>query len=116
MNRNEQPELPRNTRRYQRYEIETELIAAMLGTQCRELRGRSLNINEGGIGGVFAKGMDVGCAVNLQFSVPVVTTPVRVHGVVRNQSGYRYGFEFVDLTPEQRETISRTCRTLGLLQ
>jgi c-di-GMP-binding flagellar brake protein YcgR len=116
MNPNEQHDRPRNTRRYQRYEIETEMIAAVFGTERRELRGRSLNINEGGIGGVFAKGMDVGCSVNLQFSVPVVPTPVRVHGIVRNRTGYRYGFEFVDLTPEQRETISRTCRTLGLLQ
>ena len=83
MNPNEQHDRPRNTRRYQRYEIETEMIAAVFGTERRELRGRSLNINEGGIGGVFAKGMDVGCSVNLQFSVPVVPTPVRVHGIVR---------------------------------
>lgn len=88
----------------------------MLGVERRDLRGRSLNINEGGIGGVFAKEMDVGIPVNLQFSVPVVATPVRVHGIVRNRTGYRYGFEFVDLTPEQRETISRTCKTLDLLQ
>jgi len=114
VDRSEQNELPRNTRRYQRYEIDSELIAAMLGTERRELRGRALNINEGGIGGLFAKEIDVGISVNLQFSVPVVTSPVRVHGVVRNRTGYRYGFEFVDLTQEQRETISRTCKTLGL--
>ena len=70
----------------------------------------------GGIAGVFARGWDVGASVSLQFSVPVATTPVRVRGVVRNRTGYRYGFEFVELTPQQQETISRTCRTLGLLQ
>lgn len=88
----------------------------VLGTELRELRGRSLNINEGGLGGVFAKAMDVGSNVTLQFSVPVIARPVRVNGIVRNRNGYRYGFEFVDLTSEQRETINRTCKTLGLLQ
>jgi hypothetical protein len=105
-----------NSRRYQRYELETELRAAILGLEHREMRGRSLNINEGGIGGIFVAGWDVGTSVNLQFTVPIATTPVRVKGVVRNRTGYRYGFEFADLTAEERETISRTCRTLDLLQ
>jgi hypothetical protein len=105
-----------NSRRYQRYELETELRAAILGVEHREMRGRSLNINEGGIGGIFVAGWDVGTSVNLQFTVPIATTPIRVKGVVRNRTGYRYGFEFADLTAEERETISRTCRTLDLLQ
>jgi PilZ domain len=69
------------------------------------MRGRSLNINEGGIAGVFATGWDVGASVSLQFSVPVATTSVRVKGVVRNRTGYRYGFEFVELTSQQQETF-----------
>ena len=105
-----------NSRRFQRYELETELRAAILGVDNREMRGRSLNINQGGIAGIFVAGWDVGTSVNLQFSVPIATTPVRVKGVVRNRTGYRYGFEFADLTAEERETINRTCRTLDLLQ
>src|SRR5207237_8816935 len=116
MGDNPQTEIPRTRRRYPRYEIETELSASILGVERRQMLGRSLNINEGGIAGVFATGWDVGTSVSLQFSVPVATTPVRVRGVVRNRTGYRYGFEFVELTPQQQETISRTCRTLGLLQ
>ena len=116
MGGNPQSEIPATRRRYPRYEIETELSASNLGVERREMRGRSLNINEGGIAGVFTAGWDVGASVNLQFSVPVATMPVRVRGVVRNRTGYRYGFEFVELTPQQQETISRTCRTLGLLQ
>jgi hypothetical protein len=116
MDQSPQPGRPTHTRRYQRYELETELKAAVFGVEPREMRGRSLNINEGGIGGVFVAGWDVGTSVNLQFSVPVATTPIQVKGIVRNCTGYRYGFEFADLTPEERETITRTCRTLDLLQ
>ena len=117
MNCDEQYDPPTNTRRYQRYELETELTANILGVKGREMmRGRSLNINEGGIGGVFTAGWEVGTSVGLQFSVPIATDPVRVRAVIRNRASYRYGFEFVDLTPEHRETIGRTCRTLGLLR
>jgi c-di-GMP-binding flagellar brake protein YcgR len=111
-----QPEPTMNGRRYQRYELETELRVALPGVEHREMRGRSLNINEGGMAGIFVAGWDVGTSVALQFSVPVASTPVKVKGVVRNRTGYRYGFEFASLTPEERETINRTCRTLDLLQ
>ena len=116
MDRNQQSDLPTTRRRYPRYEIETELSASNLGVERREMRGRSLNINEGGIAGVFATGWDVGSSVNLQFAVPVATIPVRVRGVVRNRTSYRYGFEFIELTPQQQEMITRTCRMLGLLE
>jgi len=116
MNQPHQPERKINSRRYQRYELETELRAVILGVEHREMRGRSLNINEGGIGGIFVTGWDVGTSVALQFSVPIAATPVKVKGVVRNCTGYRYGFEFTDLTAEERATIIRTCRTLDLLQ
>jgi hypothetical protein len=111
-----QPERTINSRRYQRYELETELRVAIPGVEHREMRGRSLNLNQGGIAGIFVAGWDVGTSVALQFSVPIASAPVKVKGVVRNRTGYRYGFEFADLTAEERETITRACRTLDLLQ
>jgi len=80
------------------------------------MRGRALDISEAGIAGVFATEWEVGTPVRLEFSVPVTRSPVRVGGVLRSHSGCRYGFEFVDLSPDQREVISKTCRTLALLQ
>ena len=65
----------RTERRYSRYNLETELRATTLGTERREIRGRCLNINEGGIAGLFTAGWDVGTAVSLQFSVPVSLQP-----------------------------------------
>jgi hypothetical protein len=65
---------------------------------------------------VFVTVWDVGTPVRLEFSVPVTTSPIRVGGLLRSHPGYRYGFEFVDLNRDQRELISKTCRTLALLQ
>jgi c-di-GMP-binding flagellar brake protein YcgR len=106
-----------NRRRYQRYEIDTHLRVTIRGVeQRRTMRGRSLDISEAGIAGVFVTEWDVGTPVHLEFSVPVTSSPVIVGGVVRSHWGYRYGFEFSDLSPDQREIISKTCRTLALLQ
>jgi c-di-GMP-binding flagellar brake protein YcgR len=104
-------------RRYERYEIDTPLQVTMLGLEQRgTLRGRSLNISEAGIAGVFVTVWDVGTPVHLEFSVPVTSSPIRVGGVLRSRSGYRYGFEFGDLNSVQREIIGKTCRTLALLE
>jgi c-di-GMP-binding flagellar brake protein YcgR len=104
-------------RRYPRYEIDTELDVTIRGLEQRgTLRGRSLNISEAGIAGVFVTVGGIGVPVHLEFSVPVTGSSVRVEGIVRSQSGYRYGFEFVDLNSVQREVISKTCRTLALLE
>jgi c-di-GMP-binding flagellar brake protein YcgR len=104
-------------RRYPRYEIDTELQVTILGLEERRtMRGRSLNISEGGMAGVFAAGREIGRSVLLEFSVWTTSDPVRVGGVLRSRSGYRYGFEFVDLSASQREVISKTCRTLALLE
>jgi PilZ domain len=115
MNRETQRECTINTRRYQRYEFETDLTATIPGVERSEMtRGCSLNINEAGIAALFAMEWDIGVSVHLQFSVPFATAPVRVRAVVRNRTSYRYGFEFVDVAPEHRGTINRTCRMLGL--
>jgi hypothetical protein len=118
MNREVQRPCTIDTRRYQRYALETDLSAttsaATSGERSETVRGCSLNINEAGLAALFAIEWEVGTSVNLQFSVPFTTAPVRVKAVVRNRTSYRYGFEFVNLTPEHRGTISRTCRMLGL--
>jgi hypothetical protein len=105
-----------NKRRYPRYDLDTEIKATMLALSGQEVaQGRCLNINEGGIGGAFATGWVVGTRVNLRFSVPSSTVPLLVQGVLRNRTSHCYGFEFVDLSAEQRGAIARTCRTLALL-
>jgi len=104
-------------RRFPRFEIDTEINVATFGKKKREvIRGRALNISEAGVAGVFVSGWDAGTAVNLKFCVPVVKAPVSVDAIVRSRSDYRYGFEFVELNPAQREVIGKTCRTLALLQ
>ena len=104
-------------RRFPRYEIDTEVAVATVGARDqRVMRGRSLNISKAGMAGLFVTGWPAGTAVTLKFPVPVVSSPLSVDAIVRSRSDYRYGFEFMELNPVQRQIISKTCRTLALLQ
>src|SRR5437879_5892949 len=95
MNCAEGHELVMNRRRYQRYEIDTQLQVTLLGLEQRgTLRGRSLNISEAGIAGVFVTVWDVGALVRLEFSVPVTSNPVRVAAVASSRRGSRAGVCF----------------------
>jgi c-di-GMP-binding flagellar brake protein YcgR len=80
------------------------------------MRGRSLDISVAGIAGVFVTGWELGTRVLIEFSVPVTQQRVQVEAIVRNRSGYRYGFEFLNLAGRDRALINKTCRVLALLQ
>src|SRR5437899_10952052 len=70
----EEHELQINRRRYPRYEIDTPLHMTLLGVEQRgTMHGRSLDINEAGIAGVFVTEWEVGIPVQLEFSVPVTS-------------------------------------------
>jgi len=117
MNYPEKHEGSIEARRFPRYEIDTEMHVATSGREKQVvMRGRALNISEAGVAGLFVTGWDPGAAVNLKFFVPVVSNPLIVDAVVRSRSDHRYGFEFVELNPVQRETIGKTCRALALLR
>jgi len=106
-----------NTRRFPRFDLDTQLNATVAEMEKhRPMHGRSIDINEGGMSGIFAKNCQVGTEVMLEFAVPVPSTIVRIQAVVRNRTDHRYGFEFVNVTSNQRDVIVRTCRNLAMLQ
>ena len=117
MNSSEDSGSATNARRFPRYEFDSAVDLIVFGVRDEAgMRGRSLNISEAGMGAVFVTGLPAGTAVTLKFPVPVVSGPVRVDAIVRSRSDHRSGFEFVEPNDVQREIISKTCRTLALLQ
>jgi len=74
---------------------------------------RALDISESGVGGLFHESWPVGSRVRLEVSLPVDETPLKVGAIVRHHTGVRYGFEFIDVSLEQRTVLQRACRTLA---
>ncbi|HVO59533.1 MAG TPA: PilZ domain-containing protein [Terriglobales bacterium] len=100
---------------FERYDLDTELTARLSFDGPAIMRGYSLDISINGIAGVFVTGWEVGTHVWLEFSLPTWTGRIQMQAVVRNRSGYRYGFEFVNLSGRDRLLIQKTCRVLSLL-
>lgn len=103
-------------RRYERYDIDTEITARLSSEGPAVMRGYSLDISINGIAGVFVTGWELGTRVWLEFSLPKCTGRMQVQAVVRNRLGHRYGFEFINLSGRDRLLIQRTCRVLALLE
>ena len=49
----------------------------------------------------------------MEVSLPLAAAPLRMRAIVRYRDGLRHGFEFLALSSEQREAVSRVCRILA---
>jgi hypothetical protein len=60
----------------------------------------------------------VGEGLEIEFTLPYSSEPIRVSGAVRNRVGYRYGCEFITDGPMERKGVARlrqALQTLGAL-
>lgn len=111
-----QPNWP-SKRRYPRFRADLRLTAtAVRDHQNVTVPGRCNLIAEGGLGAIMAGELVPGDVVTLEFSLPALEEPVQVRAVVRSGDGFHYGFEFIVLTPAQREAIRSFCKPLPRAQ
>lgn len=71
----------------------------------RSTHGITLDLGEGGLGAIVQEDVQVGETVAIDFRLS--DQPVSTVAIVRHTSSVRSGFEFVGLTPEEREQITR---------
>jgi c-di-GMP-binding flagellar brake protein YcgR len=82
------------------------------GTQQIELTGTTVDIGLGGLGATLTEPLISKERVWLQFIVPGRETPVRVLSKLRHLDDGRYGFQFLNITAEDREAIRASCEKL----
>src|SRR5579872_567281 len=102
------------TRRFPRFAIDMRLQVKMF--QAGEFRtcwGRSTEMGQDGIGATLTGNLEPGEIVTLDIPLPLSPYPIKVRAIVRYRQGLRYGFEFLTLTENQRDTIHRVCEMLA---
>jgi c-di-GMP-binding flagellar brake protein YcgR len=98
--------IDRRRRRHPRYRADFQVTATYLaGSQFRKFEGRCSDLSESGLGMLLATDISAGEVVGMSFSFPGSTTGWELRAVVRYRRGYHYGFEFLSLTTEQRESL-----------
>jgi hypothetical protein len=102
------------TRRFPRFVIDVRLQVKMF--QAGEFRtcwGRSTEMGQDGIGATLTGSLEPGEIVTLDIPLPLTPYPIKVRAIVRYRQGLRYGFEFLTLNDNQRDTIRRVCEYLA---
>lgn len=101
-------------RRHTRYLLNASITALLPGTPEIRSRSRTLDISESGVGGIFHDNWEPGFRLNLEIAVPIGQVPLKLGAIVRHHSGVRYGFQFIDILPQERATLRELCRFLAL--
>lgn len=68
---------------------------------------RSFDVSEGGIGLMSPYELELGQAVELEFSLPETKVSLQLRAVIRSKVGFRLGCEFVFPTSRQKTEIIR---------
>ena len=106
----------RQRRRFTRHRTDLPLTVTVLRQDGYvRLQGRCHEVAEAGLGGVISTALVSGEVVSLEFSIPDVSRPLVLRAVVRHRAGFVHGFEFIALSPEQRECILTFARPLPLV-
>ena len=93
-------------RRVPRYKLAVPLDLTVLRSGIPDnIRGRTLEIGEGGMGVVVAAQLLLGESVRVEFLLPHMSTPVRATAVVRYQRAQCFGLQFLRLPDEQQSII-----------
>ena len=77
-----------------------------------ELTGTTVDIGLGGLGATLTAPLISKERVWLQFIVPGREIPVRVLSKLRHLNDGHYGFQFLNITAEDREAIRASCEKL----
>ena len=98
----------------------TDLVArvhlSLTSTDREPLLGRMVDIGLGGACVVLAEGvLPARQKVVLEFRFPMSLHAMRLKASVRHGKENRYGFQFLDLQPEEREKIRKACATLKIV-
>jgi c-di-GMP-binding flagellar brake protein YcgR len=100
-------------RRSTRYKLDlrTKIIYRRNGLN-QSAMGRGQDVSEGGMAMFVPIDFRKEDVFEVEFTLPHSRLPMRIHAVVRNADGHRYGLEFLDLTEAQKQEIVRMCESM----
>jgi len=78
--------------------------------------GRGGDVGQGGLSIHLPHELVVGRSIDLTLTLPYTERAISCRVVVRNREGFKYGVEFKELGPDDRELLLETCRRLGVVQ
>ena len=95
-------------RRHKRYQIRVPVrLVVHRGDLTARINGRGTELNEGGMCVFAGVELNLGDQIELEFTAPYASEPLRIWASVRNRYGYYYGLEFLTENAGEREEVER---------
>lgn len=95
-------------RRWPRLKIDVPLrLVIAHSDKTSYVSGRGCELNEGGMTVFAGVELRVDDEVEIEFTTPYSSEPIRVTAAVRDRHGYRYGVEFLAGSAEERKRVAR---------
>lgn len=105
-----------NTRRYKRHSIDVPIRVIVHRTsKTTVFMARGNELGEGGMALTAGVELKPGDETEIEFTPPYSGMPIRIRGIVRNRSGYRYGMEFVAADARECEQVDRLRLMLAVM-
>jgi hypothetical protein len=104
-----------DVRQHPRFSLEGPLIITT--EDATVVVGRALDVSVAGLGGLLVGGSwAAGTLMSLEFPIQGESVSLKLRAFLRNRSGNRCGFEFVDVTAAEADLVRKACETLDLLE
>jgi len=97
-------------RRLPRHQADNRVTMTLDGAERKVVRGRCINVSEAGFGAVLAGEVEPGTAGDAKLVLQGLEEPIHLRAEVRNRHGFTHGFQFLEITTEQRRTLMRWVR------
>jgi hypothetical protein len=95
-------------RKFKRYQIRVPVrLVVHRGDLTARINGRGTELNEGGMCVFAGVELNLGDQIELEFTAPYASEPLRIWACVRNRYGYYYGLEFLTENSGEREEVQR---------
>jgi len=103
-----------SNRKYPRYKVDirAKVILRQDGKD-ETIHARTSHLSVGGLGLTLTKELELGTSVILEFKLPQCEV-FKMPAELRYRSGFKCGFQFLEVSAEQRSLIKQFCSELPL--
>jgi hypothetical protein len=98
------------TRRWLSFQSSVKVVGLVVNGKAYQGNSRVGQVSETAIGLFIPANLRIRDQAEIEFSLPDKPETIKAKAVVKNRAGFRYIFEFTDLSDKQRERIRRACQ------
>jgi hypothetical protein len=98
------------TRRWLNFQSNVKVINLAVNGKAYHGNSRVGQVSDTGIGLFIPANLRLRDPAAIEFSLPDSAETIKARAIVKSRAGFRYLFEFIDLSETQREKIRRACQ------